>query len=138
MKLCGTCKQEKPVSEFNKKDKIRLQNKCRDCQKKYYKEYYRREPKEKERILIKNHQRRNEIKDFINSIKESNPCMDCENYYPACVMDFDHIDDNKEASIAKMVSSLRPTSTIVKEINKCELVCSNCHRIRTKNRLIAG
>lgn len=62
---------------------------------------------------------------------KSNPCTDCNNNFPPCALDFDHL-MNKQ----NLVSSLwnRKESVILEEISKCELVCANCHRIRTFNR----
>lgn len=68
----------------------------------------------------------------LNKLKESNPCADCGKFYPAYVMDFDHLGD-KVASVAAMMKN-RGWQTILEEIAKCELVCSNCHRIRTWKR----
>lgn len=69
--------------------------------------------------------------DEIVKIKESAPCADCGVNYPACVMDFDHL-ENKEFNLGngRYVSVDR----LYAEIAKCEIVCSNCHRIRTHNR----
>lgn len=56
--------------------------------------------------------------------------MDCGQTFPMCVMDFDHRDPSlkcfgigqyKEGSVTKLLA----------EIAKCDVVCANCHRIRT-------
>jgi hypothetical protein len=48
-------------------------------------------------------------------------------------MDFDHIGEKRlEVSRLLYVSG---TITLLNEIMRCEVVCSNCHRIRTKKRL---
>jgi hypothetical protein len=132
MKKCYECNEEKPYSEFNKKG-AGLQNKCRICQKKYYKNYYNSVPKEKDRILAKNKLRKQEVDIIIESIKNV-PCVDCGNRYPSYVMDFDHIDENKKFTISSKKHS-RSRDSLVEEILKCEIVCSNCHRIRTHNRM---
>lgn len=137
MKICSSCKQSKDLSCFSKKGNS-LQSKCKDCQKIYYKKYYESVPKEKERILKKNIDRKNILKKWIAEIKENAKCADCGNSYPACAMDFDHIEDNKDSSVSSMISSLRTKEDIAKEIEKCEIVCANCHRIRTRDRLNAG
>lgn len=59
------------------------------------------------------------------------PCMDCGQRFPPYVMDFDHVGE-KRGNIAKMATS--PRKAVLAEIAKCEVVCSNCHRIRTYNR----
>lgn len=136
--MCGKCKIEKSFSEFNKKDKTRLQDKCRNCQKEYYKKYYQENSKEKERILTNNKNKKELLYKQVAEIKESSPCVDCGNYFPACCMDFDHIYDNKINNVSAMIGQLRSWKTISEEINKCELVCANCHRIRTRDRHISG
>jgi len=58
------------------------------------------------------------------------PCMDCGNRFPTCVMDFDHRPDEvKEFRISGGLT-LR-WDRVLTEINKCDIVCANCHRIRT-------
>lgn len=62
------------------------------------------------------------------------PCLDCGNRYPHYVMDFDHVRGEKIGD----VSALMRNASIAKidaEIAKCDLVCSNCHRERTWERL---
>lgn len=69
-------------------------------------------------------------REYVRKIKESNPCTDCKEHYHYSQMDFDHL-SNKKYSVAKLANSEASIKTIKKEIEKCELVCSNCHRIRT-------
>jgi len=68
---------------------------------------------------------------FINELK-NRPCTDCGKIFHPCAMDFDHIGDDKVANIAKMVHFSR--EKLLEEIAKCELVCANCHRVRTFER----
>jgi hypothetical protein len=70
---------------------------------------------------------------IISSLK-SRPCIDCGLCFPPCAMDFDHISGDKVVSIAWLRNMCSP-SALVEELKKCELVCSNCHRIRTSMRL---
>lgn len=73
--------------------------------------------------------------DKVRAIKESMPCADCGLRYPAAVMDFDHLDaSEKTDAVSQMIRRVLTWETIEAEIAKCELVCSNCHRIRTWNR----
>ena len=69
-------------------------------------------------------------RDYVRQIKESNPCIDCGEHFHYSQMDFDHLDDKKH-SIAKLANSEASIKTIKSELTKCELVCSNCHRLRT-------
>lgn len=58
-------------------------------------------------------------------------CQDCGQTYPPCVMDFDHRGDKKH-NIGNMKTYSRKTIRV--EIAKCDLVCANCHRLRTEAR----
>lgn len=49
-------------------------------------------------------------------------------------MDFDHANGGKSGNVARMVSCGYKLELIKEEIAKCELVCSNCHRLRTHVR----
>lgn len=99
--------------------------KRRECHKRYY-------LKNKQLYKEKNIRRRKELINFVFSLKQK-PCMDCGKQYPPYVMDFDHRDKKtKLASINSMVNFHSYSKTkILEEIEKCDLVCSNCHRIRT-------
>ena len=64
--------------------------------------------------------------------------MDCGGTFPTFCMDFDHRDpEAKSYNIgAKMKGAYSPEAkqAVETEIAKCDLVCSNCHRIRTNSR----
>jgi hypothetical protein len=65
---------------------------------------------------------------------KSVPCMDCRERFPPFVMDFDHVNNDKEFNISDMRRRRMAFHKIVAEIAKCEVVCSNCHRIRSHYR----
>lgn len=71
---------------------------------------------------------------FIDGYKTA-PCIDCGNKWadnPEC-MDFDHLDPTmKHKNVSRLAD--KSLETIWKEIQKCDLVCACCHRIRTKRR----
>lgn len=77
--------------------------------------------------------RRQTIKDTVNDFKNV-PCADCDNKFPPYVMDFDHVDGDKEYNISDMVAKGYSVDSIIIEIVKCEVVCANCHRERTHKR----
>ena len=57
------------------------------------------------------------------------PCVDCGVSDPV-FLEFDHLDPSiKEHNIGNLVGY--KWETILKEIDKCEVVCANCHRKRT-------
>jgi len=76
------------------------------------------------------------IFDYIALTKESKPCMDCNKSYPFFIMDYDHVFGEKYDNLSKLYKrvTLNTLDLIDIEIAKCDLVCSNCHRVRTNNR----
>ncbi len=64
---------------------------------------------------------------------EKSSCKDCGTQ-DSRVLEFDHLGD-KKFNVSRAVSgSTRSWNSIKKEIDKCEVVCANCHRIRTQER----
>lgn len=57
-------------------------------------------------------------------------CLDCGNSFPQCCYDFDHrVPVEKSFAISSKMG--KPLAELMVEADKCDLVCSNCHRIRT-------
>jgi hypothetical protein len=72
----------------------------------------------------------------VNEIKEASPCMDCNKHYHSWQMDFDHRDpSSKIDSITKMIIDQLPIEEIMQEISKCDLICANCHAMRSSIQL---
>jgi hypothetical protein len=88
--------------------------------------------KNKSKYKERNRRYRSEINQYVINLKQSQPCTDCDQRYPYYVMDFDHISD-KIGNINYLAKTGR-IGALKREIEKCELVCSNCHRVRTFNR----
>lgn len=65
---------------------------------------------------------------FLREVK-SKPCADCGNVYPPYVMHFDHVRGEKLFNIGNRITIAM--SRLLAEIAKCDLVCANCHAIRT-------
>lgn len=92
--------------------------------RRHYKKY-------KDKYLERNRRFQKIKRIFIRIIKTITPCTDCKKHYPHYVMDFDHL-HNKKLAVSHMTSY--PWNQLVAEIAKCEVVCANCHRVRTHNR----
>jgi hypothetical protein len=73
------------------------------------------------------------IRRFYILILKSDPCIDCKKKYPPECMQFDHVYGKKNFNIGSNRSNKSIDYT--KEIEKCELVCANCHARRTWKRL---
>ena len=131
IKLCGRCKEEKPIEQFAWKDKARgtYQYQCRACQKIYRTEHYN---KNKDKIYGQIKSRQREIANRVWAYKQSHPCVDCGESDPI-VLEFDHLRD-KEFNIGHAGMYGYSWERIINEISKCEVVCRNCHVRRTWRR----
>lgn len=72
----------------------------------------------------------------LNELK-GQPCADCGICYLPYVMDFDHVHGDKIEEVCNLRRRLVRWERIIAEIEKCEVVCANCHRTRTYLRLHA-
>lgn len=112
-------------------DKIQKGVWCKACKNKYSKEHYQAKKLYFKEYLIRYRLERSK---FIEEQKDF-PCMDCGVKYPPYVMDFDHAGSVKIASVSYGAGNLGWGRTkLLEEIAKCDLVCANCHRIRTFNK----
>lgn len=69
---------------------------------------------------------------------KSKPCADCGHLFHYCCMDFDHRPgEEKKFEIARRGRS-SGVETLLAEIAKCDVVCANCHRLRTWKRQYGG
>jgi hypothetical protein len=134
MITCSKCKEAKEESEFNKHGSKR-QSFCRPCDNQKAREYYAlNRDRQVKQINAARKLRRKATNDWIRELKESTPCADCGNLFPWYVMDFDHL-HSKVDDVSEMAAKVRPRDAIKEEIAKCEVVCANCHRIRTFTRV---
>lgn len=130
MKTCKDCKQSLPLSEYyvyRHGEKTTYYARCKPCQRSKLKREVT--PEDKARGRRNSRQR---AYDRLAAMK-TGPCVDCKVSYPHYVMDYDHVRGEKTKNLAKMVGRTS-WDKILEEIDKCELVCSNCHRIRTHIR----
>lgn len=73
-----------------------------------------------------------ETQAFVQEAKRR-PCFDCGNLFPPAVMEFDHrIAAEKTFNLSR--AREHPFALVKVEIAKCDLVCANCHRVRTVRR----
>lgn len=66
---------------------------------------------------------------------KSVPCADCGGHYPYYVMEFDHVRGVKKFRISRANTHTHSLGVLRTEIAKCEVVCANCHHIRTWSRM---
>lgn len=136
-KQCYKCKEVKDITEFNKN---KLKNDghhtvCRECMKKYLQTHYSNN-KEYYRTKARNWETFNY--NVISSLKANTECCDCGHFYDPVCMDFDHIHLKQFNISSAFRNHGYSLLKILKEIENCELVCANCHRLRTKKRRLVG
>ena len=77
--------------------------------------------------------RNSKIRRYIQEYKQGKQCADCGEDYPYWILEFDHL-ENKSFTIGNTSEHRANIDALKKEIEKCEVVCANCHRNRTFNR----
>jgi hypothetical protein len=78
---------------------------------------------QKDKRLIKTIQRLTEFK--------SRPCMDCGGSFHFSAMDCDHRDPLAKSGEPSNIARNGTMAALEIELDKCDVVCSNCHRKRT-------
>lgn len=111
-KVCSKCKRELPIENFHWRDKAKgtRRSECKDCHNAYMKNVYK------------------DKKDTLQDLKSELKCAKCgENR--GYVLDFHHKDPTtKESTIARMTSNKYTLDKLEKELEKCIVLCANCHR----------
>lgn len=123
MRTCKQCLEEKPLSEFYKNGSTSYRTKCKKCFIPTTSDNvsnWRRRTKEK---LVEHH---------------GNKCLDCGFTGPPFMFDFDHRDPSEKSFGVGASGFTRKYEHQLTESLKCDLVCSNCHRIRTHKQRCNG
>ncbi len=106
-------------------------NKKKENHKRYMKEVWY--PKNKSKHIGYQNKIKKEIIKFVLDLKRNSHCTDCNfsgKEYPS-VLDFDHISGMKKFNVSEFTRHTNSFKNVKQEIEKCEIVCANCHRIRT-------
>ena len=88
-----------------------------------------------EKVRQTTRDRRNLILRHIQEFKETRGCMDCGIMYPHWILEFDHLPGSEKVGNISAMVTTHSLEAIKAEIEKCEVVCANCHRDRTHDRL---
>jgi hypothetical protein len=111
---------------------VKNQKRCRDCRRQYDFQYYTTNQVQKSASAT---QRKRELMDWYKALKSGRSCVDCGTCYVACQLDFDHLPQfQKRDEVSHMVRTGLAKETIEAEVAKCQLVCKNCHALRTERR----
>jgi hypothetical protein len=110
VKICTTCGVDKELSEYRERTSGTYSSECKKC-------------------IVDRKQLANEkMRTRYVEHKKTLSCSKCsaDDYR---VLDFHHPNDDKFKSVAFMVSKGYSFKNVMIEIDKCQVLCSNCHRI---------
>ncbi|MBX9724702.1 MAG: hypothetical protein K2X81_25075 [Candidatus Obscuribacterales bacterium] len=135
-KTCSRCNIEKPEKEFSCRNLKTgdLQRNCKQCCSELSKSHYKKNKQyylEETKLNRKLNRIKNRIK--IEDYFLTHPCIDCGEKDPI-VLQFDHVRGKKKAGISEMLGTGQCWPSIAKEIEKCEVRCSNCHLRKTSKQ----
>lgn len=127
MKKCTKCNVIQELTSFSFKNKSlgKLQTQCKSCVAERDKKSYSTESRKTSiRKAAKVYQQK--CRDFVNNYKKEKGCSRCEEdrFY---VLEFHHQGD-KESNVADLVSDGVSIKKLLLEIEKCIVVCANCHK----------
>ncbi len=125
MKICRVCKEKKNLCFFsqNKRKNDNLNDECKECQKAYFKEYYKNN---KEKHIKRVDKTEKYSRYLLWKYKLEKGCCKCG--YNKCpnALHFHHKDPSiKEYTISQNYHL--DWNILLKEIEKCEVICANCH-----------
>ena len=126
MKKCSRCGELKDISFFYKKGTTHdgCSEQCKDCRQEYDRQYYK-----KNRVLFLERAKgvRERNTKFIRRVRRRSVCERCgeKRWY---VLDFHHRDPKDKVRSIPLMCTNQTIDSIKKEIRKCVVLCSNCHR----------
>ena len=135
-KKCSKCGKKKLLSEFSFKNKQKniLQSACKKCWIIIRKENYE---KDKQKTIDRNKRTKKRNLIWFEKLKSNLKCNRCGEDHIA-TLQFHHIDPTKkEINVGVMINTYS-IKTIKKEIEKCEVLCANCHTIHHYNERKLG
>jgi hypothetical protein len=134
MQKCYRCGLYRAADDFawRRKAKNQRDSFCRTCRAAYKREHYlANKQRYIDHAALNKERERAERTVYLFEYFKSHPCVDCGETDPL-VLEFDHLRD-KIFNIGTGLDG-RSWQAVLAEIEKCEVVCSNCHRRRTAIR----
>ena len=127
MITCRVCKLEKDENEFywKVKSKEKKQSECKECTKKMVANHY-----SNNKEYYKNNTKQHRIvkQDWYKKHKNTLKCEKCSENHPS-TLDFHHKDSNEKIKdVSTLMNRNWGLDKIQEEIDKCIILCSNCHR----------
>jgi len=133
-KECTKCGHSLPLSSFSKDKKAKhgLSYYCKTCASLKTKEQRLKRRKNPEYIKQFNAKitEANKLNKRAAVEYMGNSCFDCGGSFPDSVYDFHHLDMSTKEMNPSRVLRLKDRTKVMAELDKCVLLCANCHRIR--------
>lgn len=112
--------------------------KCGDCpgcrRRAYDRQRWRDRPDRRAATAERLRIWREKKQEYVRTYLEAHPCVDCGEADPI-VLEFDHRDQStKLHNVANLITGMGKMAILITEIEKCDVVCANCHRRRTHSR----
>lgn len=126
MKICTKCSTPKDEKQFSYRS--RAKNTycpwCKECVKLYDQTHFKNNH---QKLSIQKNLRKMELRNWMHDLKSKLSCKQCPENDPACLT-FHHTDPSiKDFTISNAVGQGLSKETILQEITKCIVLCSNCH-----------
>lgn len=145
MKICTKCRLTKDPSQFHKdRTKIDgLYSSCRACMYLYSTSPTRLErgrhhdKNRRAEVIARNKQRALSHKLKLIEL-HGGLCLDCKKSWPPYIFEFDHRNPTIKSFTVSGANLHFKLERLVAEADKCDLVCSNCHRVRTHKMYCKG
>lgn len=103
---------------------LKDKEKNREYHQKYHKDWYEKNKTERRKQIIA-HKEQSRL--WVKNYKQGKGCSKCGESHPA-TLDFHHTNGTKEANVTTAYVRGWSIDRIKKEIDKCIILCSNCHR----------
>ncbi len=129
LRVCSKCRRRKPAQQFGRHQRNGRQWWCKNCFRDYFQ---KRGQLHRDQVAAGIKRRRREGYELVGQNREQG-CRDCGGDDPL-ILEFDHV-GVKRANVSDMVRAAVAPARVRAEIRECEVVCANCHRIRTLRRL---
>ena len=86
---------------------------------------------QKEKTAIRRKKTRDRHHILLLEYKEKQGCIDCGENYPHYILEFDHKPEFEKSGIVYKILCDKGLDAAWEEIAKCDVVCANCHKLRT-------
>ena len=126
-KRCGKCGEEKPLDAFHRR-RSGHQTWCKACRRAYDADYHQ---SVRPRRIEQAKARHDAFAAWYAALKTDRPSADCGGIFHPAAMHWDHRPGSMKSADVADLRSKTSKRLVLEEIAKCDLVCANCHAVRT-------